>query len=59
VADRRGTTSVIIVAALALAFGLGAFLRYFELRRSMRAVSDSPTAAFAVGVPVGRVGAVS
>ncbi|TME65787.1 MAG: branched-chain amino acid ABC transporter permease [Chloroflexi bacterium] len=50
---------VIIVAALALAFGLGAFLRYTGFGRSMRAVSDSPTAASLWGVPVGRVGAVS
>ncbi len=50
---------VIIVAALGLAFGLGAFLRYTSFGRSMRAVSDSPTAASLWGVPVGRVGAVS
>src|SRR5256885_2450215 len=50
---------VIIVAALALAFGLGAFLRYTGFGRSMRAVSDSPTSASLWGVPVGRVGAVS
>jgi branched-subunit amino acid ABC-type transport system permease component len=55
-----GANSVgIIVAALALAFGLGAFLRYTSFGRAMRAVSDSPTAASLWGVPVGRVGAVS
>src|SRR6267143_722835 len=50
---------VIIVAAIVLAFGLGAFLRYTSFGRSMRAVSDSPTSASLWGVPVGRVGAVS
>ena len=50
---------VIIVAALVLAFGLGAFLRYSTFGRAMRAVSDSPTSASLWGVPVGRVGAVS
>src|SRR5882762_4806791 len=55
-----GANSIgIIVAALALAFGLGAFLRYTSFGRAMRAVSDSPTAASLWGVPVGRVGAVS
>src|SRR3989475_8125457 len=50
---------VVIVAALVLAFGLGAFLRYTSFGRAMRAVSDSPTSASLWGVPVGRVGAVS
>jgi branched-chain amino acid transport system permease protein len=50
---------VIIVTALGLAFGLGAFLRYTGFGRAMRAVSDSPTAASLWGVPVGRVGAIS
>jgi branched-chain amino acid transport system permease protein len=50
---------VIIVAAIVLAFGLGAFLRYTGFGRAMRAVSDSPTSASLWGVPVGRVGAVS
>src|SRR5438876_4282543 len=50
---------VVIVAALLLAFGLGAFLRYTSFGRSMRAVSDSPTSASLWGVPVGRVGAIS
>ena len=50
---------VIIVAALLLAFGLGAFLRYTSFGRAMRAVSDSPASASLWGVPVGRVGAVS
>ena len=36
-------TVVIVVAALALAFGLGAYLRYTSFGRAMRAVSDSPT----------------
>src|SRR6266550_1291123 len=50
---------VVIVAALVLAFGLGAFLRYTSCGRAMRAVSDSPTSASLWGVTVGRVGAVS
>ena len=50
---------VIIVAALGLAFGLGAFLRYTSFGRSMRAVSDSPTSASLWGVPVNKVSAVS
>jgi branched-subunit amino acid ABC-type transport system permease component len=50
---------VIIVAALGLAFGLGAFLRYTAFGRAMRAVSDNPTSASLWGVPVDRVGAVS
>ena len=50
---------VIIAAALGLAFGLGAFLRFTAFGRAMRAVSDSPTSASLWGVPVGRVGAVS
>src|SRR4029077_2163875 len=50
---------VIIVAALALAFGLGAFLRYTSFGRAMRAVSDSPTAASLWGVEVNKVSAVS
>ena len=50
---------VIVVAALGLAFGLGAFLRYTSFGRSMRAVSDSPTSASLWGVPVNRVSAVS
>ena len=36
---------VIVVMALGLAFGLGAFLRYTSFGRAMRAVSDSPTSA--------------
>src|SRR4029077_987510 len=44
---------VIIVAALGLAFGLGAFLQFTRLGRSMRAVSDSPISASLWGVPVG------
>src|SRR5258708_33381480 len=39
--------------------GLAAFLRYASFGRSMRAVSDSPTAASLWGVPVGKVSAVS
>src|SRR6266851_832145 len=55
-----GANSLVIIgAALGLAFGLGAFLRYTGFGRSMRAVSDSPTSASLWGVPVGRVGAVS
>jgi branched-subunit amino acid ABC-type transport system permease component len=55
-----GANSIgIIVAALALAFGLGAFLRYTSFGRAMRAVSDNPVSASLWGVPVGRVGAVS
>ncbi len=55
-----GANSIlIIVAAIGLAFALGAFLKYTSFGRSMRAVSDSPTAASLWGVPVGRVGAVS
>ena len=50
---------VIVVAALGLAFGLGAFLRYTSFGRAMRAVSDSPAAASLWGVPVNRVSAVS
>ena len=50
---------VIVIAALGLAFGLGAFLRYTSFGRSMRAVSDSPTSASLWGVPVNRVSAVS
>jgi len=50
---------VIIVVALGLAFGLGAFLKYTSFGRSMRAVSDSPTAASLWGVPVNKVSAVS
>ena len=50
---------VVIVAALLLAFGLGAFLRYTSFGRAMRAVSDSPTSASLWGVAVRRVGAVS
>src|SRR5438132_1065352 len=50
---------VVIVAALVLAFGLGAFLRYTSFGRAIRAVSDSPASASLWGVPVGRVGAVS
>jgi branched-chain amino acid transport system permease protein len=50
---------VIVVMALALAFGLGAFLRYTSFGRSMRAVSDSPTSASLWGVPVNKVSAVS
>src|SRR5207248_1090145 len=39
-----GANSIaIIVVALGLAFGLGAFLRYTSFGRAMRAVSDSPT----------------
>src|SRR5256714_1437387 len=36
---------VIVVMALGLAFGLGAFLRYTSFGRAMRAASDSPTSA--------------
>ncbi|HKB18680.1 MAG TPA: branched-chain amino acid ABC transporter permease [Candidatus Dormibacteraeota bacterium] len=55
-----GANSLVIIgAALGLAFGLGAFLRYTGFGRAMRAVSDSPTSASLWGVPVGRVGAVS
>jgi len=55
-----GANSIaIIVVALGLAFGLGAFLRYTSFGRAMRAVSDSPTSASLWGVPVGKVGAVS
>ncbi len=50
---------VIVVMALGLAFGLGAFLRYTSFGRSMRAVSDSPTSASLWGVPVNKVSAVS
>src|SRR5882672_12297424 len=50
---------VIIVVALALAFGLGAFLKYTALGRAMRAVSDDPVAASLWAVPVDKVGAVS
>ena len=50
---------VIIVMALGLAFGLGAFLKYTSFGRSMRAVSDSPTSASLWGVPVNKVSAVS
>src|ERR1700745_2186876 len=50
---------VIIVVALGLAFGLGAFLKYTSFGRSMRAVSDSPTSASLWGVPVNKVSAVS
>src|SRR5256886_3664344 len=48
---------VIIIAALILAFGLGALLRYTRFRRAMRADSDSPTSGSVCGAPVGRVGA--
>ena len=55
-----GANSVlIVVVAIGLAFGLGAFLRYTAFGRSMRAVSDNPTSAALWGVPVGKVGAVS
>src|SRR5947209_2679882 len=50
---------VIVIMALGLAFGLGAFLRYTSFGRSMRAVSDSPTSASLWGVPVNKVSAVS
>jgi len=50
---------VIIVVALGLAFGIGAFLKYTSFGRSMRAVSDSPAAASLWGVPVNKVSAVS
>src|SRR6266850_2444587 len=50
---------VIIVVAIALAFGLGAFLKYTALGRAMRAVSDDPVAASLWAVPVDKVGAVS
>lgn len=50
---------VIIVVAIGLAFGLGAFLKYTSFGRSMRAVSDSPTSAALWGVPVNKVSAVS
>jgi branched-subunit amino acid ABC-type transport system permease component len=52
-------SAIIVIAAIALAFGLGAFLRYTSFGRSMRAVSDSPTSASLWGVPVNKVGAVS
>jgi len=52
-------TVVIVAAALALAFGLGAYLRYTSFGRAMRAVSDSPTSAALWGVPVDKVSAVS
>src|ERR1700704_4935066 len=52
-------TVAIFVVALGLAMGLAAFLRFSSFGRSMRAVSDSPTAASLWGVPVGRVSAVS
>src|SRR6202165_6090613 len=55
-----GANSIaIIVVALGLAFGLAAYLRYTSFGRSMRAVSDSPTAASLWAVPVARVSAVS
>jgi branched-chain amino acid transport system permease protein len=55
-----GANSIlIIVVAVGLALGLGAFLRYTSFGRAMRAVSDSPTSAALWGVPVGKVGAVS
>lgn len=49
----------IVVVALALAFGLAAFLRSTALGRAMRAVSDNPTSAALWGVQVDKVGAVS
>ena len=52
-------TLVIICAAIGLAFGLGAYLKYSSFGRAMRAVSDSPTAALLWGVPVNKVSAVS
>ena len=55
-----GANSLLIIAiSIGLAFGLAAFLRHTPFGRSMRAVSDSPSAASLWGVPVGRVGAVS
>lgn len=50
---------VIILAAIGLAVGLAAFLRFNSFGRAMRAVSDSPTSAALWGVPVVRVGAAS
>jgi branched-subunit amino acid ABC-type transport system permease component len=50
---------VIVVVALLLAFGLGAFLKYTALGRAMRAVSDDPVSASLWAVPVDKVGAVS
>ncbi|HEY2598561.1 MAG TPA: branched-chain amino acid ABC transporter permease [Candidatus Dormibacteraeota bacterium] len=50
---------VIVVVALALAFGLGAFLKYTALGRAMRAVSDDPVSASLWAVPVDKVGVVS
>ena len=50
---------VIVVVALGLAFGLGAFLKYTALGRAMRAVSDDPVSASLWAVPVDKVGAVS
>lgn len=52
-------SALIILVAIGLAIGLGAFLRYTAFGRSMRAVSDSPTSASLWGVPVGKVGVVS
>lgn len=52
-------TIAIFVVALALALGLAAFLQFSSFGRSMRAVSDSPTAASLWGVPVAKVSAVS
>jgi branched-subunit amino acid ABC-type transport system permease component len=52
-------TIAIFVVALGLAVGLAAFLQFSSFGRSMRAVSDSPTAASLWGVPVGKVSAVS
>ena len=49
----------IVIVALALAFGLAAFLRSTALGRAMRAVSDNSTTAALWGVHVDKVGAVS
>jgi branched-chain amino acid transport system permease protein len=50
---------LIVIVTLALAFGLGALLRWTAFGRAMRAVSDNPTSAALWGVRVDVVGAVS
>ena len=55
-----GANSILIIlVAIALAFGIGAFLRYTGFGRAMRAVADSPTSASLWGLSVDRVGAAS
>jgi len=55
-----GFSSILVVGVtLALAFGLGALLRWTAFGRAMRAVSDNPTTAALWGVRVDTVGAVS